>query len=277
MSHPDPYASPADLSETFESQDPFSRGASSPWRETWRILLRHPILLAACYLIVWLPLGMAIAYVDYHHIAEDDFASSYRLENAGQMWIGIIAVGAILSVASVAADRGKPTFSEAIGVGLARWGNLWTSYFCYGIVAAFGLILLVIPGIYFMVRAVYADVIAVSEQAHGPTAIRRSFELTKGRFWETFAVCLTIMGVYAATLIAFGAIYFSILAAIEIYNFGNEFEWILDGLVSLLFGIAACFSSVYLYCWYRKLLTDRTAPDHFVDEPYRPAIHTLNE
>ena len=69
-----------------------------------------------------------------------------------------------------------------------------------------GVLLLVIPGIYFLVRAIYADSIAVAENAHGPTAIRRSFELTRGRFGESFLIAMIVWSSYVLAAMAWCAI-----------------------------------------------------------------------
>lgn len=49
-----------------------------------------------------------------------------------------------------------------------------------------GLLLLVIPGLYLGTRFAFAENIVVAEGVSGTTALQRSFDLTRDRFWPVF-------------------------------------------------------------------------------------------
>ncbi|MBQ7494779.1 MAG: glycerophosphoryl diester phosphodiesterase membrane domain-containing protein [Bacteroidaceae bacterium] len=92
---------------------------------------------------------------------------------------------------------GKPyaTMAEAFKVDF----NQLAIYFCvelvYGIIVAIGCVALIIPGIYLAIRLWYAPLLAATQGASFTEAFSRSWEMTKGHFWELLLLGLTMIGI----------------------------------------------------------------------------------
>ncbi len=94
--------------------------------------------------------------------------------------------GSRLRGAALKEDGRRPSYVEAISVGLRTWGRLFSARFFAGIWIMFGLILLVVPGIVLMVRYAFLDAVVVLEGAGGDRARRQSSEITRGFRWQIF-------------------------------------------------------------------------------------------
>jgi hypothetical protein len=140
---------------------------------------------------------------------------------------------------AMAADRvGEPTtMDEVYRVG-GRWmfpvlGTLVVA----ALIVTLGFLALIIPGIYASVRLYAAVPAVVVEGAGVGDAIRRSWELTSGRFWH-------ILGVVLLTALLVFGLTFVVDLTVTMFGLGDG-PWVLTGLLNGLvsavvmpFGIA---------------------------------------
>ncbi|NNE00252.1 MAG: hypothetical protein HKN47_23275 [Pirellulaceae bacterium] len=253
----DPYRPPAEMSLVDGFSDDVPTAAmqgASPHILALKILRKHFFVLLLCSLAIWLPLNLALSYLDQYFVDEDDLRTSLRMQQLFSWWFGILSTGAILSAVAGAYRGQTPTWGRSMAAGVRCWPRLWTTYFLYWTIGAFGLIAFIFPGIYFWVRAVYCDAIAVNEAVHGPTAVQRSFQITKGRFGDTFVVALVITGVYLVSAIAFTAILVAIvLLADPSFVESPSWYWIVEAFVVSLFSIATVYAQTFVFCWYQRM------------------------
>lgn len=75
-----------------------------------------------------------------------------------------------------------------------------------GLIIIAGTILLIIPGLYFMIKLSFANLAFVDRQGKITDALKYSWNITKGsrQFWKTVLVLLTIIGLVILGLIALG-------------------------------------------------------------------------
>ncbi len=73
--------------------------------------------------------------------------------------------------------------------------NFVVATFVYGLLVSLGLILFLIPGIYFGVRLSFYDLALVDNQSGPITAFRESMNITSGKFWSLFLFCFLLMSV----------------------------------------------------------------------------------
>jgi hypothetical protein len=164
----------------------------------WRIYRTHFGLIAALTVAVWLPCELVISYLRaFVHVPEDTFnwiwPGSFVIE-----FIGIIAVAGVTYLA-LSVGRGKAAgFREALGAGCEAWWRVFWTRLASGVVMLIGLLLLIVPGIYLMVRLCVADTIAVAERVSGPEAMGRSFDLTKGLFWPACGLVFLLLAILIA-------------------------------------------------------------------------------
>ncbi len=263
----DPYRPPeeiADMAMLPGEIRALAKQGAAPGELTKHILRQQFGVLLGVFVVVWFPLDLAIAYLEQFHIADDDFRTSFRLQQQASLWFGVIATAAAISIIAATYDGRQQGFFDALGEGFRQWPKLWSTVFLYWAVCILGLIVLVVPGVIFAVRGLYAVNIAAVEDVYGPTAITRSFAITKGRFWETMQRSLVITCFYLLVLLVYACIavpfeFFAIGAFDLQMDMGAYFNrypwwyWLASAAITGILLVANVFAAVYVYCWYRRL------------------------
>jgi len=72
---------------------------------------------------------------------------------------------------------------QAIMLGLARWRALLLVYFLSAFAIFSGLLFLIVPGIFILIRLAFADYICVIEKQGAMRALKESWARTEGCFW----------------------------------------------------------------------------------------------
>ncbi len=261
----DPYQPPSKVASVGPPLDQIQLAIDhklNPWAIASQIYTSRLILLLSVFLVIWLPINLIEAYLEQYVIDPDDFMTSWRVDRQADFWFGIICTGAAVAVTAATYAGKQIGFGEAMIEGLRRWPKLWTASFVYSICVGLGLLVLIVPGIYVAIRGFYTLTIAAAEEVHGPTAIRRSFELTEDRWLETFVRAIIVGGVYVLAMVVLMAAITGLLFCFEFDDWtqiGDDFYlypawiWIPEGIVACLILFAQAFSAVYVYCWYRHL------------------------
>src|SRR5439155_4315972 len=142
-------------------------------------------------------LELLSSYMDYFVFGQDDFRKSFKFAQFLENFFGIIATAGVISIGYSSLSGGLPAFGSALSSGVGAWGRMWWTRFLSALALIVGLLLLVIPGIYLLVRLALVEPIVVCERVSGSTAMRRSFDLTRGRFWQVFRLGLALLGFLA--------------------------------------------------------------------------------
>jgi hypothetical protein len=155
--------------------------------------------------------------------------------------IGVI-IWAILQAAmlrgAAQATIGDPVDVEAsYRWGLARFGSVLLVAFLVGIVVGVGFLLLVIPGIIFLVFLSVSEPALIVENRRGTEAMSRSWNLVRGHFWHALVVILVA---YIITLVVQG-----ILRAIGGDNW--FVAWIFTAIAQIITAPFTALVTVLLY------------------------------
>jgi hypothetical protein len=153
---------------------------------------------------VWTPLELLNSYMDAFVFSEDDLRRSFRFSAFLTNFFGIIATAGVLFIGHEALTGQTATFTVAVSTGLASWGRMWWTRFLTALAILFGFLLLIVPGIYLIVRLSLVEPVAVQERISGSRAMRRSFALTHGHFWILFRLCLAQIAIVMLAMISFG-------------------------------------------------------------------------
>ncbi|HSJ04202.1 MAG: hypothetical protein ACAI34_25160 [Verrucomicrobium sp.] len=208
-------------------------------------------LITLIILLVWVPLEVLSGYMDAFVFDPDDIRRSFKFYLLLENFIGIIATGAILALAdSVTFGKGL-NFGGAFGEGLGAWGRLWWTRLLTGLLLVAGLLALIIPGLYLLVRLSAVEPVAVCERISGGAAIQRSFELTKGKFWSLFGLGWVVLGGMALTAVVANA------PAIFI---PEEVHWTVDVGVAIVLDVLFAYVTLLTYTTYQWLMNQQAAP-----------------
>lgn len=103
-----------------------------------------------------------------------------------------IATAAALVVKADAHRKGKKLgFVESFSKGLQKFWKVLATALLLTAIVTLGFIAFIIPGIYLMVRLMYAIPATVLEKNYG---IKRSWSMSRGKFWATLAL-IVLLGI----------------------------------------------------------------------------------
>jgi hypothetical protein len=238
---------------------------SAVWADVTALLRSHASLIATVAgVFIFLP-GLLIAYL----LPQPEGAAS--LDRLAQLWgeyldsnwpwlllnriavtIGSIAILLLLFARGI-------TVGAAIAAALALLPAYLIASLLGSAAIGFGLLLLILPGLYLMGRLGPLNAVIVAETHRNPiAAIRRCWDLTRGQGWAILGLIL-IVAVAAAIVVAVAS---SLLGIVFILVAGQEVGRLLTLLVATA-GNAAMTTLLLVLAAaiYRRLSEGRSAAD----------------
>ena len=94
--------------------------------------------------------------------------------------------GATIAYLGSVVENQPLTVSQALARSLSRWRHLLMVYLFTGIAVSAGLMLLIAPGIYFLIRFAFADYSCILEQQRPLQSMKSSWENSADYFWTLF-------------------------------------------------------------------------------------------
>lgn len=189
----------------------------------------------------------------------------------------LLATGAAFRAVGRAYLGQVPNAGDSIRfIGSRALSLVWVSLLLIFIIYV-GFILLIIPGIYLLGSLLVTVPALLFENLKGGKALYRSRELTRGRWWQSFAVFF--LGIFLLTLVVQGLITFLFQAAILTSATSVASYFLLQGIGGLIAALLttplqACIITVlYFDLRVRKegfdlqLLADRIGRGDTADEP----------
>ena len=211
--------------------------------EAIRLFCTNFALIASIILTVWLPGNLFAEYLIWYVPSDDEFMRSYRVTALIETVFGPIYCGALVYALAQLKDGRRPSYFEAISVGLRTWGRLFSARFFAGLWIVFGLILLVVPGIVLMVRYAFIDAVVVLEGVGGDRARRRSAELTRGFRWQIFLAGLLFFVMFVPLSFAIRVPYEQFFPALNTMATDVAADCVLDVAYAILQIV------IFLYYW----------------------------
>jgi hypothetical protein len=183
--------------------------------------------------------------MDFEHFGEEDVFRSIQFSMKLQGWIGIIAeAGCLFALGAIWRGEGLQ-LGKTVGAGFRFWPRMWLVNFLSGLAIIFGLLLLVIPGVIFLVRYMFAGCYAVDDGRKATNALGASYQLCKGHFWLVLG--MMVLTWVIVTLPMFG-VGFGLAFLPEEWN-----RWEVDGVVTWLGEIPSLYLSAVIYVLWQSL------------------------
>jgi uncharacterized membrane protein len=119
-------------------------------------------------------------------------------------------------------DGEKPSFSDIFKEYGLFWKYLGVSIL-YGLTVLGGLILIIIPGIYWAVRFSFSPLIVVDTRSRIIASMKESYAITKGKFWKLlgFWIVMGLLNILGAIIFGIGllvSVPVTLFASIYVYR-----------------------------------------------------------
>lgn len=152
--------------------------------------------------IVWIPGELIHSYIEYFMLDPEDVQGAFRLAMFMDALVGIIAVAGV-TVLGAQEMRGEPVaWWSALGQGIIAWPRMFATQLVGGMVLGLAALCLVAPYFYFAPRFSLMETVTVLEGRAGPSAIRRSMDLTGHSYLLYLALCaITIIPVFVVGIL----------------------------------------------------------------------------
>jgi hypothetical protein len=211
--------------------------------EAIRLCGTNFVLIASIILTVWLPGNLLGEYLIWYAPSDDEVSRSFRVGALIETVFGPIYCGALVYALAQLKNGRRPSYFEAISVGLRTWGRLFSARFLAGLWIVVGLILLVVPGIVLMVRYAFINAVVVLEGVGGDSARRRSAELTRGFRWQIFLAGLLFFVTFAPLSFAIRVPYEQFFPALNTMATDVAADCVLDMAYAIVQIV------IFLYYW----------------------------
>ncbi len=154
---------------------------SHVFAQGWEVFKKHWLLIWGVQL-----LPMVVGFV-YSMLTESLRSGGLSLILSLVYIVVQIMIGMGVARALIALARGNEVTIETLKSPLAQIGNYFLVVLLYSLIMIGGFILLIIPGIIWSIKFMYAPFLVV-DQGLGPMeALKRSSQMTKGIKWDLFA------------------------------------------------------------------------------------------
>ena len=145
------------------------------------------------------------------------------------IYLGYIGINMYVN----AVRLGKPyeTMGQIFKTDINQLAIYFAVELVYGIIVGLGFCLCILPGIWISVRLMYAPLLAATQGASFGEAFSRSWEMTKGSFWDLFLLGLVAIGIAILGFVAccvgylFAAVVIEFMLVLSFYALkGNDPE-----------------------------------------------------
>ena len=209
---------------------------------------RFPAVLAITA-IVWIPGELVHSYIEYFLLDPEDVRGAFRLAMIMEALVGIIAVAGV-TILGAREIRGEPiAWWSALGQGIIAWPRLFATRLVSGIALGLAALCLVVPYFYFAPRLSLMEADTVLEGRAGPSAMRRSMELTRHSYLLYLALC-------AITIIP--VLFVGILVVVPLIVFPEIDHWLLAAALTWLSDLFTPWMTLVFVAAYFSALDDES-------------------
>ena len=153
-------------------------------QDAWNLYRRNFVAVLALAMPVWIPCIFYEMWKRRVPLAEGTLPNTLRQEIPVTLLLSILATSAVYYYLREETEGHPAGLKAAAKASLEFWSRMFITRFIIGVALFVGFLLLVVPGIYLAVRLALAEPLILAEEVAGFDAMRRSWDLTKGKFWR---------------------------------------------------------------------------------------------
>jgi uncharacterized membrane protein len=176
----------------------YKPGVLSSYRNGWQHLWKYFLVLLLILIIgVLIGLPSSIGQIDIGTAAvifTSMFALAYGILVEGPVEYGI-------SFAFLKAARGDKVEIKDMFEAFRNYFNAVLASLLIGVIVVFGLILLIVPGIFFACKLAFTPYLVVDRKMEVIEAVKTSWNMTDGHAWKVFFIGLLAIPIFIAGLL----------------------------------------------------------------------------
>ena len=183
--------------------------------DSLRVFWRHFATFLALSAVVVVPVHLIVSGVGLEQLTARYDSSPTLAETIVPTAVSYLVVGPLINAICIyalhsVAEGGRPRARVSLVEGFEAFRPIFLAILLAAIGIAAGLLVLILPGIYVAVRWYFVPQAVVIEDARGPGALSRSWNLTDGFWWRTFGI---VALAYIALLWAAGLVSLPLIVA----------------------------------------------------------------
>lgn len=206
------------------------------------------VVIVIC--IVWMPLELFQAYMDYFVLDPDDFRGSFRLSQFLENVFGIIATGGVIAIGAAAINGQRLGWWAALQKGFEAWPRMIWTRIVTGFCLVLALLCFVLPGLYLFLRLALTEPVVVVERLSGMGALKKSAALTQRAVLRMLGLVLVLLGTVFAVGVAVA------LPTVLLPEFDH---WLLSAATSLLIDVFTGWATLTFVAAYAAELARASA------------------
>jgi hypothetical protein len=161
--------------------------------DSLRVFARHFGTFLILSAVVVVPVHLIVSGVGLEQLTADYDSSPSLAETIIPTAVSYLVVAPLINAICIyalhsVAEGGRPRAASSIVEGFEAFTPIFLAILLAAIGIAVGLLLLILPGVYVAVRWYFVPQTVVIEEARGPRALSRSWDLTDGFWWRTFGI-----------------------------------------------------------------------------------------
>lgn len=169
------------------------RGVSELLGDAFRIYRANFWKLFAIALAIVLPVELIVSGIGMEQLTAGYLEERSRSELAIPAVVGLLITAPLITAATIGvlqalSNGAKPRFRQSIQLALDAFPHLFLASVLAALAIGSGLLLLILPGLYLAIRLFFIVQSVVVDHKHGPDALRASWALTAGRWWQVALV-----------------------------------------------------------------------------------------
>ncbi len=182
---------------------------------TFSLFFRHSAVFLTAALIISAPVTLVVDGIWGRALADAADADPARAVSWTSTGLSVIVIPLVtalqVAIVQILGRGEQPTVGDALRAASRRFPAAVAAVILYALGVAVGFVALIVPGIWLLVRWAFAAQAAVVDELDPVSALRRSAELVKDRWWRTFGM-LVASGVIFALI---GSLLTAILMTID--------------------------------------------------------------
>ena len=157
----------------------------------WTIFTSRFGTILAILLIVYIPINIVLSLVTPPEEAGlEEIRQSFQLGQFLYLWFGILATMAVAFVVERSLAGENIGFRQALRKAVSRWGSMIWANIIAGIIVLGLTLLLIVPGIIWIVYYTFVEYAVVLRGKGGKTALDYSKSLVKGNWWKVCGISI---------------------------------------------------------------------------------------